>query len=543
MNSVDFPEKSIAKARELAEIYKKRYRSKRGRAVQLYSGDFLELKYGFSESVQQGNCGRYLHEIVKEADCFTMAGVLHLVARESALNPRLFYASGMKDIQEGRNPVYSAGSDHAFILVDIEKGEKHIVDPFGRLFGKVKLDEKRHVLQITNDADGKITERHYAQLREVSEEEYIQDVEKKRGPGGGRVALSATQAIAGLRGNRVYVTFIPGENKIRNSRRQDCVLFWDEPYDRVQVTDLTTEVDSAGKFDFEKGELSFYHATAAGWTSYINAQEPMKFSVEGMQKVWKIFESIAKANGRKTAAKRIHPFKLTEILWRSGFQSNFSVSEGSLAEEVISREGLASGLDDFLAEGEERASDIITRTAQDEVSYRSFLRKAQVTKEIDAARSEENPWGIVHPNEDFEEIVRTIYKESGANLDHCKEELLRFFEVYLKLKKGSRFHAKRSYNQCMGRYMDKGRYFGDVEDMRNDSFQASFKILADAHLLRRKHDVTGDLTKLSQGLTENDLRRAAQRALFQNAVNGFLTRDVLLLKRYRPGLQKILAVE
>ena len=63
---LEFPEESVKQAREIIDKYKKRTRSKLMQAKMLYEGRFLEIGYGFNESIKSGNCGRYLHEIIKD---------------------------------------------------------------------------------------------------------------------------------------------------------------------------------------------------------------------------------------------------------------------------------------------------------------------------------------------------------------------------------------------------------------------------------------------------------------------------------------------
>jgi len=281
---IDFPEESISRARELAQLYKRRDKSKFQSAAQLYEGHFLEIGYGFNEAIKAGNCGRYLHEIVKEADCFTKAGVLYLVAREAGLKPELFYAENMKNVGEGRDSRYVAGSSHAFITVEVKKGERQLIDPQMKGFGIVTIDPDKHEMKIYNKGCGEIKHRHYTQLRLISEEEYLKDIEEKRKPGGGRVALSATQCVHGAGNTRVYLTFNPEEQTLRSSIRRHQILIAEEPYERLNVIDLSTKVGPNGEFDFDQGMLSFFQATAAEWTHYNNPQAPIFFSVQNMRK-------------------------------------------------------------------------------------------------------------------------------------------------------------------------------------------------------------------------------------------------------------------
>ncbi len=130
VSKLEFPEESVNLAKEIAIKYKRREKSRHQLAADLYDGNFLEIKYGFSETLKKGNCGPYLHEITKESDCFSKATSYYLIAKELGLNPTFYLASDMKDLDEGDHASEKGAMDHSFITVKIKKGIEQIVDPF-----------------------------------------------------------------------------------------------------------------------------------------------------------------------------------------------------------------------------------------------------------------------------------------------------------------------------------------------------------------------------------------------------------------------------
>lgn len=320
---MEFPEQSIRQAREIAEKYARRTKSKLEKAANLYDGYFFHIQYGFDEPVKEGNCGRFLHEIKKSTDCFTQAGVLYLIAREAGLKPRIWSAIEMKDVEEGERLEDEAPSTHTFISVVVgnQRGKEkiYLVDPLMHLFGVAKVDDKNHVMKVYNKHWRKVAYRHYGSLFEFTEQDYLAKVQELRNPGGGRVALSSTKTVSAAGKNRIYLTFLPQTSELKSSLNLEVAKFDEDDFRKYLVIDLVTPVSDKGDFDFSKGRFLFYYASAIGFDRHENPGTPIVFPTSSALDLFQIWNAIARESGRKSPDAGRSPIKLEDMLRKSGF--------------------------------------------------------------------------------------------------------------------------------------------------------------------------------------------------------------------------------
>jgi hypothetical protein len=538
----DFPEKSVKLAKEIAQKYKRRSKSKQDIAADLYSKRFFEIMYGFGESIRTGNCGCYLHEIVKESNCFAMAGVLYLIARESGLQPRMYWATSLKDIYEGQNLSNHGGAEHSFITVRTAKDEVYTIDPFTAVFGKTRFFPESNRMEIFEEGERRVTIRSYADMRELSQDEYIKRQEKNRTSEGGRLALSTTQSLKSSGGKSVYVTYNLETNELESSMHISSMKFAPEPYKRSYLTEAKVKVNEDGSFDFNKGTLSYNYATAAGWNEHVNLQEPLIFPVNAALPLWELWESIARAKGRKSSLARMcNEIKITPMIKTAGFTDRFSVEPGSLAAGIVDASNLTPALAAFYEEEGKAIQSYLGRCRDNEVSQRCLLRDAQYVKEQDKHKSPDNLWGLVYAKEDRIRFIKQafeIYKNlTRAIFDSSIEKV----KVHAGFKKGSKYHADRKYNADYETRAEQAEYFLNMAGTRTSQYPEMFDIVADRTIFFQGFDVEKmSLAELGRGLDENDLQRTVQERLFHHLVRTCVDKNRLFLTSYKHGLKKIL---
>ncbi len=541
---MDFPQESINLAREIVSKYKKRGRSKRALATSIYYKDFYELGYGFNESIKTGNCGRYFHEIIKESDCFTMAGVLYLLARESDLKPKLYKAFGLKDVREGKSPKHNGYNDHAFITVEPRKNEIVTIDPFMQIFAKTVFQPEKNRIKLYELRRDAHIYRSYAYLEEISQDDYIRETEQRRKPEGGRIVLTGTQRIE-YRGLGTHITYLPETNELRNSIIFRMLDFGPETYKKDFIIDLKTKVDKNGSFDFNKGNLNFSYASKAGWTEHEGKTVSMEYPVENAVKLWNLWDKLIRKKGRKTLPNRMNILKLNELLQNTGLNDNFELEKNSLADNLVKQQGLESIIYEIQETANIQAEKYIKKCEQDGISYRLLLQDSQIKKIKDKAKTKENFWGIVFPKKEHINLLQDNQKLLAKSYVFLFRKMISKSKVNAGLKKGTLFHERRKIDLALSRMSEKLSYFEEMCSIRSSrSTRDQFYIMADRYLLQKQFNIYEmSIKELKKGLTKSDLLRESRNLLFNNLLNSYNNRRALFLKKFKKGLEKILKIE
>lgn len=536
---LDFPAEAVRIGRDIAARYKQRSNSRKSQAAFLYDGHFLEINYGFSESVKTGNCGRFLHEIVKEADCFTMAGALYVVAREAGLRPRLYRAYEMMDVEEGKDPRDCSVGEHEFVTVETGKDEEWMIDPFYHGWGRAKFDGQKHEIEIYDPHHGKLTRRRYARLVQMSEQEYLEQMEKHRAPEGGRLALSATQKIKAAHGTRTYVTFFPESEKLQTSVRYARSLLYEEPYQKCIITDAVAPVTREGEFCFSDGTLSCYYAGMAGWTRHQIPQTPIVFAVRDAEKLWGFWDDLMGASGRKTPAQRMTLGRFVDSLYHAGFQNTLIPRRGSLAADVV--RGFEKSIAEVLDARDFAIQSSLEQHAKDEISMKVLLRSAHRVRAEDSVRSVENPWGLVFSDSDRIQFLREGCDGYRKISEGVMRDNVRSMEMRAGLVNGNWYSADRFINSHMERARRAARAFEDAVGLRRLRDRIEFDLSADVALSFRQFDLERQsVEELRAGLGKTDLIRALKSHFFTAIARAYLDRNALALPSYRAGLRRIL---
>jgi len=532
---MDFPKESVEYARSIVSKYLDRGRSKKILAYKIYKGSFIDIDYGFSESIESGNCGKYLHEIKREADCFAMAGVLYLVSREAGLNPKIYHAYEMRDTREGARIEDSDYGDHAFISVSVGRDREFIIDPFFGAYGRLTQDPDRNLMRIYWKSEGRVTYRTYSSIEIVTQDEYIKKLEENRSPSGGRIALSATQRVNGPRNTHSYVTYRPESKQLESSLHFERDKFSDDNLDGDLVIDLVAKVDDAGEFNFDDGEIRFYNASNAGWTKHINPQEPIRLSVKECKMVWDLFGSFSRFLGRKSSIDYMDWVKLYCNLIGNGLESNFTIMEDSSFRRLTSKENLE------IVQSSVKSSveDYLSRCKLDDMSYESLIRQAHYTKAKRDRVSKDNLLGFVFSKEEHEGIVKDAVLRREKDVDGYCENLKKGIKINAGLIPGHDYMARRKNVSYIESVNNNAIDFNFICGLGKSSFPLSFNFFADREIFRYRLADRGR-HDLEEGIDEIDLVEAANDRLFSYLILSSTKRPTLFLPRYIKGLKKIL---
>ncbi len=539
---MDFPQESIDWARNgvLAKYYRRTH-SKPEIAASIYDGNFIKIEYGFSEAIKKGNCGLYPHEIDRECDCFTKVGADYLVAREAGLKPRIWDCRGIKDVRDGQKLENRGSYDHSFVTVETKKGETTIIDNQLSLYGKVKFHKGKHVIEVYERHNQAVTFRHYASLTQVSEQEFLRRLNDNRTPQGGMRVLETTQRLKARGGLRVFLGYNFETHELKSSLRFEKPLLFPESASRKEISELVTEVEETGDYDFRNGNFCFYNAFMDGWAEHERPQVPLIVSVKDAEKVWEVWEAVLKETGRKSGPSGMNYLALEEQLRTAGFSDDFSVSPRSKASKAIRLGQLGGNLDDFRqAEGRIIAS-YLQRVKKHSLSHKELLRLARYVRESDAARSRDNPRGLIYSEQNYEELVRRLFEFYKIVSEKVYATGLEVAKINAGLRRGTKYTADRMWSKRFERAKEQVTYFDTACRLRNSKFPFIFPRAADWELFRKNYNL-GRLSvrTLSEGIKETDLKRAAQSRLFMRLASALTFKDTLLVASYKPGLRKIL---
>ncbi len=540
---LEFPQQSIDRAREIVSHYNKRTTSKLKKAKFIYDGSFFEFEYGFNEAIKSGNCGKYLHEIVKDCDCFVMAGALYLIAKQAGLNPELYESHEMKDIDEGEKPEDRPLLDHTFITASLRKNKIHILDPDMNLFGEATFYPNINEIKVYNKRKNRLTLRKYASLQKLSEQDYLKKLQEARSSEGGRKALTGTQRLKTSAKKYNFITYLPETHSLRSSMRIGRGLFGPEPYSRSLVIDLITQVSNNGKFDFDNGDFNFYYVKEVGWSEHEIPQVPFVFSVKDAKKIWDIWESIAFKSGRKSPVYGMNVWKLEEMVLKAGLEEDFSIKKNSKAERLIKGD-LKKDFNSFIVTKDKSINEFIPRCCKDEISYRTLLRTAQFVKARNLAKSPQNPYGLLFSEEEHLKILRNEFEKYKQGLKALLKILENSTEVKCGLRKGSFYHQDRNSQSSLTRFDAMGKFLETMGGIKKYDPPIAFSIFADKFLFEQTINIESDsINKLKKGLFSNDLKKAAQHKLYNYLLSSLVSQRELFLAQYKKGLERILNKE
>ncbi len=309
-----FPQESIQKAKEIAEQYKHRSTTKAEIVSRLFDMNFLEVNYGFSDAVKTGRCGHFLHQLKYDADCFSLAGMLYLIAKESNLQPKIYNMSKMKSVSEHEISDNVSSADHTFISVKLGQDEI-LVDPFYGTKAKIKKHEP-YMLLLKKDCENGGKEeikREYTMLEELTEDEYVKHMKWHQSPREGKHVLAAGQTLdAG--GRRILVEYEHDKRLLiaSNHSATDFSTLSTDSVSRAQVMELEAPITNDGTWLYKNGIIRYYQIKNNGWTraNHVLPHGEIILPYNVVKEFHELMEQTTKHHQRKTSSKtRIKDFK------------------------------------------------------------------------------------------------------------------------------------------------------------------------------------------------------------------------------------------
>ena len=459
---LNFPNKSINLANEIVSKYRKRTNSKLEIAAHIYHKKFHEIDYGFDEAIKDGNCGKYLHELVKQGDCFVWAGAAYLLAKQAGLNPIFYEATGMKDVEEGQDPDKKSQVDHCFITVEIGKNKTQIIDNNLNVFGIATFNSDKHEIKIYNKTDDAIWTRKYDSLDRLSEQDYLKKLEQARTPSGGRNALSCGQKISPIKGRSTLVTYLSKNHSLKTSLHfNNCLYFKDTP-NQATIIDLKTPIMHNGLFNINQGKFSFYNAANSGWSSHNQPQEPLEISFKDANKIWKIWQSAVHLDGRKSPVYDMSPDLLENSLIKLGFNDFFELTSGSKAEKILEYGTFSKEYQEFLKSLNSTIASYLPKAQAHEITNRVLLRNAQFIKQREKAKSKTNPQGLLFTREECFDLIEKEFGKYKRYVSIGFRNIIETNKIGCGLKKGSKYYAKRKARSSLNRMGEESDYLGNM---------------------------------------------------------------------------------
>lgn len=527
-----FPEESVAKAREIAELYSIRKKSKLGKAILLFEGKFIELNYGFEDAIKSGRCGVFLHEAKLDAECFSLLGIDYLVAREAGLNPKMYWASGQRNVNPGKRLSETDTGEHGFLVVDVGKRKKpFIVDRSYSLIGPIDMKDNKIVVTNqpanTNEKDDeryygkKQTERYFECLTQLSDEDYVKKMYECRTPEGGKTTLTSGQSVYNL-GKRIFLQYLPESHELLASATYGVSQpIIEENPAKNHHYELKITLSDDGAWILDQSTLSLFKTRSFGW---MKEDHGLIHSVIAMpyQLVEKYIEHLTattKFFGRKTPPSHLSTNDIVGYFQNRGYSVLGEITKengvnprehSALLEEIVSR---------FPTEEPEEV-----RASIDQAAKYTALQVQNI--------SEDNPQGLIYPESVRNEFVMEFI-EKFHDMVIQKGELV--YQVWVaeakidgNLKKSQRKMAEDRYG-----HNELSRFQGQLSN--KSKFPHDFDQEIDYAIFQR------DNPRNTVEATDEERRLYYQVETHTRLLYGLFVLPRLQLKTYRRGLQKILA--
>lgn len=517
-----FPDATIEKAREIAKLYKTRGMSRKKWLQRLSDNQFLEIGYGFDDAIKSGRCGHFLHEVQKDADCFSMAGVYYIICKELGFEPKIYWISDMRDVEEGDMALERRVGEHAFISVQLE-GKEHLYDPLYSREGLMEIADGKIKIATNRPKFGCWihTERFFSTLTELSEEEYVDEMAKHQSPEGGRLTLSSAQAVRN-HGTRVMIQFLPESSELVSYiAKQRLPELIEVLPSKAAVYELSAPIRNDGTWMIEDGNVSVFFSQNSGWMKDQHGLVHCKFTLPYniVDSYIRNLEAAAQYSGRKTSLRRLLQLDAQDYYEGIGF--------GPMGE-LTKENGVDARQHNLLLD---EIAAAVPVNEPEEVQASIDQRAVYYSQKLEA-RSEDNPLALLYSEErrsDFVDELLPKLKAWYAEIADLHYNTIlaqaRFRPDVRRLKKSWFFIEKDE--PLAGRIVDTLNSRG-----QSVSF---YEKEVDFGIWQTEHPV-GSLEATDEQ-RETWYRCAAHR----NITRLVKWLPALELKKYQPGLKRILA--
>ena len=518
-----FPDETIAEARRIAELYRKRCDSKHEQITKLYTGSFLNLSYGFESALKSGRCGHFLHEAEKDAECFSYVGMVYVIARELDLKPTMYDVRDMMDVKYGENPLECMVTDHCFLSVRL-RGKEWAVDRMMGIIGDIKhYDDHLVITEHFEDSLVKSipTERRFSSIREMDEREYAREMIRHQSQEGGRITLGCAQRVLS-KGFAVMVQYLPEAESLSASIIVPINPNISEVQpSKKQIYELVAPLKADGSWVVGEGKIRVYRAESTGWTreQHTLAHRVINYDYDTVKGFRQHLDTAARHFGRKGSL---------EDLSQKNYELYFTERGFSRLGEIVAENGVEP------KEHQRLLDEIVLGLPEEEpLEVRDFTnQQAAYFAAAQAAIGKDNPLGLIHPETERKDFIRECLDDAWVDMYEHVSVLQKSREMMCGLGGNSRAIERKILTYKNSRDTVTN-FLGWANEREND--RDGFTRQIDWALFQREHP--SGTVKASEEERLNWYRHQA----FMDMVDMCNVLPALELQKYRAGLKRILA--
>lgn len=535
-----FPQESLERAKKVIDKLKRRNTSKNSILIDIYNKKFFEIEYGFDEQLKTGNCGPFFHEIDALCDCFTLSGVMYLLAKEAGTNPQLYRAMGLRDYYEGEDLSKEFYGDHSFVVANPSKDKQIVLDPFYSLCHKLrKWDKENNTMYIWKAQDQKMKIRTYQNIEQLTEKEFVRRTNTARTPEGGRKVLYATQKVKAAGRWDNYLHFDEDTKILSFSLRATKGKLFENELDENHVTDFKVPVSNDGNFDIEDGSFEIYHCKSTGWATHIDVLAKMIASKQEVNPIWDFWEKLIHKGWRQSIPFGTGTLNVFSKFAKMGLYLDLSTEPETLAKNLALE--IPDTYNSAINNLEEISKRFIDASKKDEVSWKILLAKCKYALLSSSVRSKNNPLGLIYSDEEKEKpLWESIENIHGGFLKLAqikREEVL----VKADLTPGSVFNATRKMSKQVNQLFSSTDVDFNRVNARNKLDRELYSWSMDHELFRHRSNIPeSSVVDLEKGLTDEDILLGAKTFVGSKLIFPFISQDSLFARSYHRGLKKIL---
>ena len=530
-----FPQESIDRAEEIAGKYRLRSKGKVSQARYLFDGKFLHVDYGYDDAMENANAGPHLHEMVKSATCFAYGGALYLIAKSLQLQPTLWKARGMKDVEDGQNPEKIGLADHTFITCDLNASGIRVLDPHYSLWGKVKMDTPRNRWHIFTKNPEKRVTRTFESLEPLTEEAFLSELEHHRTPEGGREVLAATQKVHSHNNHWIQITYDPDVRTLRCRTIFGSDTVREEPHLASKAYDLVRPVKPDGIWVPNAGTLLFTECKSTGWGTLEGARTPFEYPYAQAKKLWIAWQELFSHQEKNKDISRLGSQTIFEGLYGFGLRKDFSYTpEGKLLAE---KTNVLSVLDSARRTAARMTTRYLENVRNDEIGYKYLLDHAHYM----AACKGEGPRSWVYTSKEHDALFIQALDGRMESFGRMVDQAQLTLKITGRLEPGCPDQAQRDLNAAINAEQDMSTRAYAMAESRKKRNSSNFSSLADLTLWRNDRDIdTMSVSQLEQGLTQKSMRDSVKYSLFSGLLTACGWHKVLKAGKYEKGIAKVL---
>lgn len=516
--SSSFPQETVDIAKQIAKLYHARFTSSFKKITALYAGTFIELNYGFEDAVKQGKTGLYLHEIKQSAECFSLAGVDYVIAKELGLQPRIYQATDMKDVMYGELASNKSSADHAFITVQFNKGE-WIIDRSFRLAAKItKVHPDHFEIDVSENRTGTLPgRREFTNIEQLTEDEYVKEMQRYRTGDAGKFALSAGQVLR-YKSDKTLVEYISETNTLQSGIHQKVPSLNTKSFSNHKIILLNSPVETDGSFNLDKASFRGFHARNTRWRIAESEDKhvDITFPYALVKEIFSHIDDALKFTGRKSPLYPKGISFASAYFRKKGFDEEGTIlfNNGIKKQEYDS---LLRELESYFPTFEPA---FFTSELAKRVSYHAKTRNKQENKYFSKLYFEED------------QIMDFVQKNVNKLRKKSSEEYSLLFDRHLakaKLKPNL-----NNYNKQLKLFESEKSFIIKFESFltyRGES-RSYFDEVVDYYMYSQ--------TETNFSFTQEDLKNFYKVRSFDSIATGKIYKNYLEQKSYRSGLKQLL---